>query len=157
MNSIMIGFASMSGNTEEIADVLKSHLENYGFHVTLDEIDEIDPEECKNYSGVLLGSYTWNDGDLPYEVEEFYEDVTETDLTGVPIAVFGSGDSIYPHFCEAVNQLESACQESGAVIVSPSLKIEYYPESDEDLSRCETFAAEFASFLTKRPLPYSTR
>ncbi|MFZ0369226.1 MAG: hypothetical protein WAM07_06475 [Halobacillus sp.] len=42
MNSIMIGFASISGNTEEIADVLKAHLKNYGFDVTLDEIDEID-------------------------------------------------------------------------------------------------------------------
>ncbi|MFZ0475843.1 MAG: flavodoxin domain-containing protein, partial [Halobacillus sp.] len=91
MNSIMIGFASISGNTEEIADVLKAHLKNYGFDVTLDEIEEIDPNEFKNYSGVLLGSYTWNDGDLPNEVEGFYENVTETDLTGVPIAVYGSG------------------------------------------------------------------
>ncbi|MGP4076061.1 flavodoxin [Halobacillus sp. K22] len=147
MNSILLGFASMSGNTEEIADVLKDHLENRHFHVTLEEIDEMEPEEFKNYSGVLIGSYTWNDGDLPYEVEDFYEEVTDTDLSGVPVAVFGSGDSIYPQFCEAVNQLEGACQESGAIIVSPSLKIEHYPESNEDLSRCENFAAEFASYL----------
>jgi flavodoxin I len=62
MTKILIGFASMSGNTEDLADLLKSHLEPK-HEVELQELEDIEPSSLSEYGGVLIGSYTWNDGD----------------------------------------------------------------------------------------------
>ncbi len=148
MAHILIAFASMSGNTEDIADVLKSHLTD-DHEVTIEEIDDVEPADLLDYDAVLLGSYTWNDGDLPYEVEDFHEDLGDVDLTGLPVAVFGSGDRIYPMFCEAVHTLEKQLKESGATLVSEGLTIEMNPDTDDDLERCRAFAeAVTAHFST---------
>ncbi|MCA0972091.1 flavodoxin [Halobacillus litoralis] len=146
MASILICFASMSGNTEDIADLLESHL-SAEHEVTLEEIDDVEPSDLTDYDAVLIGSYTWNDGDLPYEVEDFYDDLEEEDLSGLPVAVFGSGDSIYPMYCEAVHTLEKRVKECGAELVCEGLKIEMNPDTEEDLASCRAFAAAVSDHL----------
>ncbi|QSS98726.1 MULTISPECIES: flavodoxin [Pontibacillus] len=143
MASILIAYASMSGNTEEIADHIMSVFEDYEHSVTLDEMEELEPQDLLNYDAVLLGSYTWGDGDLPYEVEEFYEEMEELDLAGLPAASFGSGDTSYPKFCEAVNLFENRLQECGARIVQEGFKIEMALNVKEDYERCTAFARTF--------------
>lgn len=146
MAEILICFASMSGNTEDIADILTSHLSD-DHNVTLEEIDEVAPSELTDYDAVLIGSYTWNDGDLPYEVEDFYDELDEVDLTGLTTAVFGSGDSIYPMFCEAVHLLEGKLKESGATLACEGLKIEMNPDTEEDLAACRMYAESLLEHL----------
>ncbi|SIS45026.1 flavodoxin [Salimicrobium flavidum] len=143
MAHILIAFASMSGNTEDIADLLKSHLTKY-HEVTIEEIEDISPSDLSDYDAVLLGSYTWNDGDLPYEVEDFYEELEEVELNGVPASVFGSGDRMYPMFCEAVHTLEKQLKESGAVLVSEGLTVEMNPDTSADIEGCRILAQEVA-------------
>ncbi|QHE53571.1 flavodoxin [Pontibacillus sp. HMF3514] len=147
MANILIAFASMSGNTEEVADHLKDELEKQDHKVTLEEMDELNPTDLQDYDAVLLGSYTWGDGDLPYEVEEFYEEMEDVDLTGVPAAAFGSGDTNYPKFCEAVHTFEERLQECGAKVLQDGFKIEMALNTDEDYERCTAFAIEFSSKL----------
>ncbi|TGB03790.1 flavodoxin [Halobacillus salinus] len=146
MAHILIGFASMSGNTEDMADILASHLSSK-HEVTLEEIDDIDPCTLTDYDAVLLGSYTWNDGDLPYEVEDFYDELEEVDLAELPVAVFGSGDTIYPMFCEAVHLLETRLKESGAAVVCNGLKIEMNPDTEAEVVTCREWAESFSSHL----------
>lgn len=144
MAQILIAFASMSGNTEEVADHLQSKLEKRGHTITLEEMDELTPSELGHYDAILLGSYTWGDGDLPYEVEEFYEEMEKVDLAGIPAATFGSGDTNYPKFCEAVHTFEEQLKACGATIVQEGFKIEMALNEDEDYERCTEFAEKFA-------------
>ncbi|MFC0524399.1 flavodoxin [Pontibacillus salicampi] len=149
MAQILIGFASMSGNTEEMADLLKEDLENAGHTVTMDEIEELEADSLQQYEGVLIGCYTWNDGDLPYEAEDFYEELANVDLTGVKAAVFGSGDTAYPQYCEAVHTFEDQLKAQGAAIVQEGLKVEMAPTTDEDFDAIEQFGKQFAAFFNQ--------
>ncbi|RWZ58023.1 flavodoxin [Halobacillus fulvus] len=148
MADILIAFASMSGNTEEMADLIQSHLDEE-HRVTMEEIEDVEVSTLEDYDVVLLGSYTWNDGDLPYEVEYFYDDLEEVNLEGVGAAAFGSGDSIYPQFCESVYLLEERLKSSGARIITEGWKVDMTPDREEDLERCQAFVQAVDLFLKK--------
>jgi flavodoxin I len=147
MANILIAYASMSGNTEDIANILKNTLNTFPHDVAMKELEEITPEELADYDGILIGCYTWGDGDLPYEAEDFYDDLEGFDLSGKKAAVFGSGDTDYPKFCEAVRIFEERLVECGAEIAQEGLKIELSPETDEDVEKCKDFAVFFAERL----------
>ena len=73
------------------------------------------------------------DGELPFEAEDFHEDLENIDLSGKKVAVFGSGDTAYELFCEAVTIFEERLVERGAELVQEGLKIELAPEDEEDV------------------------
>jgi len=91
---------------------------------------------------VLLGAYTWGDGELPDEALDFYEEMDELDLTAVKSAVFGSGDTGYAIYCGAVDLFVEKLKERGAVILQDSLKIEYGPSAAEK-EACRQFGRQF--------------
>ncbi|MFC4077572.1 flavodoxin [Salinithrix halophila] len=141
MPHILLIFASMSGNTEEMAEAVADGIRGAGGRVTLKAVEDTNPSEMAAYDGLLLGSYTWGDGDLPYEFEDFVDEIEEgLDLKGVPSAVFGSGDTAYPLFCAAVDTLENLLQKYGAQILQPGIKVELSPE-EEELEACRQLGA----------------
>jgi len=141
--NIMIGFVSMSGNTEDIVQILQSELERKGCTVHIQELDQLYPSDFAQYDAVLLGSYTWGDGDLPYEAEDFVDELGESTLNGLAAAAFGSGDLDYPKYCAAVDTLEQTLASAGATIVVPGLKMEFDPNTPEKQAACRTFANDF--------------
>ncbi|MGQ0416045.1 flavodoxin domain-containing protein [Bacillus sp. HC-TM] len=112
--------------------------------VVLQEMEGMDAEELLAYDGIILGSYTWGDGELPFEAEDFHDDLENIDLAGKKVAVFGSGDTAYELFCEAVTIFEERLVERGAELVQEGLKIELAPEDEEDVEKCSNFAIAFA-------------
>ncbi|RSK25839.1 flavodoxin [Bacillus sp. HMF5848] len=145
MAKIIIAFASMSGNTEEIADLLKESMGPFNHQIDMMEIEHMEVEDLLPYDGILIGSYTWGDGDLPYETEDFYEDLLTLDLTGKRAAVFGSGDRAYPKFCAAVDLFEDRLKECNADIIQNGLKVEFTPDTPAEIDRCVDFVVSFAS------------
>ncbi|MBU3574114.1 flavodoxin [Priestia aryabhattai] len=152
MAKILIAYASMSGNTEEISELIKSNLEPFGHDIGREEIEQLDIQKLVEYDGILLGVYTWGNGDLPYEVEDFYDEIESVDLTGKKAAIFGSGDRSYPEFCAAVDLLEEKLELCGAEIVQKGLKIELAPETEEDIEQCNSFAIIFSKSLEESSL-----
>ncbi|WP_422388408.1 flavodoxin [Bacillus altitudinis] len=122
----------MSGNTEAMADLIEKGLKEAGASVDRHEAMDIDAELLHDYSHILLGAYTWGDGDLPDDFIDLYEEMEELDLAGKAFAVFGSGDTSYEHFCGAVDLIEEKVKELGGDIVLPSIKIELNPEGNEE-------------------------
>ena len=137
---IFIGYVSMSGNTEDIANILKDVLSSSSCEVEMGCLDSIDVETLTMYDFILIGTYTWGDGDLPYEVEDFYDELDHLDLEDVYAACFGSGDYAYPKFCEAVDTLANKLAEEGCHVFNQRLKIELGPELDEQVKECRDFA-----------------
>ncbi|AOH54408.1 flavodoxin [Peribacillus muralis] len=143
MSKIIMIFASMSGNTEEMADSIAAGIKESGVDVEM--IDIMDSPEASilgEYDGILLGAYTWGDGDLPDDFLDFYDEMEDVDLTGKKAAVFGSGDTYYTHYCAAVDILDEKLRERGADIVLEGLKVELTPE-DDDIKKCQDFGREF--------------
>ncbi|MFD1989864.1 flavodoxin [Paenibacillus nicotianae] len=144
MSKILVVFASMTGNTEEIADLIAEGIQSTGGEVELKQAMDCDADTLLEYDAVLLGAYTWGDGELPDEFLDFYEDMDELDLSGKKAAVFGSGDTCYEQFAAAVDILSNKLKERGADIVVEGLKIELNPSSDEK-ETCREFGKKFAS------------
>ncbi|WWY42181.1 flavodoxin [Bacillus altitudinis] len=129
---VLLVYATMSGNTEAMADLIEKGLKEAGASVDRHEAMDIDAELLHDYSHILLGAYTWGDGDLPDDFIDLYEEMEELDLAGKAFAVFGSGDTSYEHFCGAVDLIEEKVKELGGDIVLPSIKIELNPEGNEE-------------------------
>ncbi|WP_152446415.1 flavodoxin [Bacillus sp. THAF10] len=151
---VFIGYVSMSGNTEDIATLLYDELNSLGCDVLMECLDTVDTEELLTYTGVLIGSYTWGDGDLPYEAEDFYEELGDKKLSGVMAGCFGSGDYDYPKFCAAVDIFASKLNENGAQVFDQLLKVELSPESTEQQMACKEFARSFYFWLKERNIQH---
>ncbi|MGD6817603.1 flavodoxin [Metabacillus sp. 84] len=143
MSKVLILYASMSGNTEAIADLIGEGLTGKGMNITKLEALDADSEVLKTYNRIILGAYTWGDGDLPDEFLDLYDDMREMDLTGKFFAVFGSGDHSYEHFCGAADTLAECIKQQGGILVLDPLKIEFSPDRDEELL-CKDFGWQFS-------------
>lgn len=144
-NKIIMIYASMSGNTEEMATAIETGVKEFGAEIDVMDINDCpDVQVLEGYAGILLGAYTWGDGELPYEFEEFYDDMDTVDLTSKVAASFGSCDSFYPKYGAAVDLLDEKLQERGARLIQAGLKVELTPE-DEDVVACKEFGRALAS------------
>ncbi|MDR7002454.1 flavodoxin [Neobacillus niacini] len=138
----LIVYASMTGNTEELAQSIGKGICQAGGTVEIKDILEADVKDLKNYDGILLGSYTWGDGDLADEFLDFYEEMDGLDLTGKIAAAFGSCDSTYEHRGRAVDILSDKLLELGADVVADGLKIDLAP-TDSEIEQCTQFGEYF--------------
>ncbi|KAA9006315.1 flavodoxin [Paenibacillus spiritus] len=143
MASIMIVYASLTGNTEDIAERIAEGVRESGCEAVLREVDSCSASDLVQHDGLLLGAYTWGDGELPDEFLDFAEEWDEIELEGVKCAVFGSGDTGYAVYCGAVDIIEAKLREKGAELVQESLKIEYGPNAEEK-EGCRDYGRRFA-------------
>lgn len=146
MKTALILYASMSGNTEDMARLIGQQLSEKGMDVMFEELDLCMTDELFNYDVILAGSYTWGDGDLPYEAEDFYEELGDLNLKGKLVACFGSGDHAYPKFCAAADLLQRRFEDTGAQVFGEVLKMEGSPESDLEQEACTMFADAVAEW-----------
>ncbi|MEI4830348.1 flavodoxin [Bacillus sp. FJAT-53711] len=148
MSKLVMIFASMSGNTEEMADHIAGAIREAGKEIeVIDIMTSPEASVLEDYEGIVLGAYTWGDGDLPDDFLDFYDEMDKLDLTGKKAAVFGSCDTAYPKYGAAVDILIEKLQERGANVVLEGLKVELTPE-DEDVEACRRFGKEFANHLS---------
>src|SRR5699024_5262725 len=91
------------------------------------------------YDAVLIGTYTWDDGELPYEVEDFYIEMEDIDITGHIIGVYGSADSFYDTYGGAIELASDHAKHLGATLVDEPLNIDLEPNR-EDEARLAAFA-----------------
>ncbi|MCM2533927.1 flavodoxin [Neobacillus pocheonensis] len=138
----LIVYASMSGNTEELAQLIGEGINQAGVTVEIKDILMSDVVELKEYDGILLGAYTWGDGDLPDEFLDFYEEMNSLDFKGKMAAAFGSCDSSYDHWGRAVDILSNKLVELGAEVVLDGLKIDLAP-TDSEKEQCIQFGQSF--------------
>jgi flavodoxin I len=133
----------MTGNTEEIAEAIAKGVREAGVEPVMKSVLDARASELEHYEGLLLGAYTWGDGELPYEFEDFYEEMDRVDLNHKKAAAFGSCDSGYEAYGLAVDMLNEKMEQRGATVVLPGLKIELAPSASE-AEECSRFGYLFA-------------
>eukprot|EP00792_Barthelona_sp_PAP020_P005019 TRINITY_DN2458_c0_g1_i1.p1 TRINITY_DN2458_c0_g1~~TRINITY_DN2458_c0_g1_i1.p1 ORF type:complete len:1202 (+),score=301.91 TRINITY_DN2458_c0_g1_i1:190-3795(+) len=97
-DSILITYATVTGNTTGFAKSLAQKLSSGGANTVLKPMDTITAIELKKYLNVVLMTCTYGMGDIPPMGIEFYESINVLDddvLKGVNFAVFGIGSSAY--------------------------------------------------------------
>lgn len=141
MASVLMMYTSQTGNTELLTDILENELQQLGHKVTVKsfEFDVIDIDALADYDAVLVGTYTWDDGELPYEAEDFYIDLEGVDLTGQILGVYGSADSFYDTYGLAIELMGDRLKNLGATMIPERLIVDLTPNK-EDETRCSDFA-----------------
>src|SRR5690625_1131148 len=151
MGNILMLYASTTGNTELMAEAIVEYLENKQHQVVTKtfDFDPIDVEELLDYDAVLVGTHTWDDGDLPYEVEDFYEELDEVDITGQIAGVFGSADSLYDNYGGAIDVMVVRLEKKGAMMVPDRLKVDLVPDK-KDIIACQEFAQQVCKMIAEK-------
>ena len=136
-------FASITGNNEDIADIVAEALENNGIATEVDDISMVEVSEILDYDICVICPYTYDEGSLPDEGLDFYEELADTDLNGLVFGVAGSGDTFYgDDYCiDFDQQLAQANGTRGAAPVMINLA----PDEDADIQKLDAFAAELAA------------
>lgn len=139
MTLAKIVYASLTGNTEEIADIVAEAMENMDIEVEIDECTAVDAADFADADICVVATYTYGDGDLPDEIVDFYEDLQELDLSGKVYGVCGSGDTFYDEFCKSVDDFDAAFAKTGAAKSAENVKVDLNAE-EEDIQNLEAFA-----------------
>lgn len=149
MIQVLILYASSTGNTEEIADLIEKYLDPTVCETTMENIEmgDMDPQRLLQYDGILFGTYTYDDGDLPFETDIFCDTLRTVDLTGKVVGVFGSGDTAYDEFCAAVDLMKAEFKQQNARVIQHSVKVDLSPD-EEDLQSIKKLAKEFQDLTT---------
>ena len=149
MQACLMVYASMTGNTEELAEWIAEGIRKAGGSVDVKDILEADVTDLHKYDGILLGAYTWGDGELPDEFLSFYDEMDLINIAGKKAAAFGSCDSSYEHRGGAVDLLIAKLKELGADVVQDGLKIDLAP-NDSEKQQCIMFGQSFMEHITQK-------
>lgn len=149
MKRILMVYASMSGNTEIITDIIANQLRVLGYEIEIKsfDFDVIHIEDFNHYEAVVVGTYTWDDGQLPYEVEDFYIDLEEAPIQDKVFAVYGSADSCYDTYGRAIDLVAEQAEKFGAYVLQERLKIDLSPDKNDE-QRCLQFAQQIANQIS---------
>lgn len=124
----MVGF-SKTGNTYMFMDYLKQFnrdIEEYRFNIRGDVDIDISP-----YDLIIVGTNTWGDGKIPPNCKRFVIDNAlkyQKDWI-----VFGTGNSIFAHFCGAVDGISKILKDTNNNILYTFKYEQRFIEEDLDL------------------------
>ncbi|MCF6514822.1 flavodoxin [Lactobacillus sp. S2-2] len=150
MSKAHVVFATITGNNEDVADIVTEGLEDQGLEVIQSEISQTEPEELLDADIIVFCIYTYNEGHLPEEGEDFYNDMQELDLSSQIYGVAGSGDVFYEEFYNtAVDDFSNALKKAGAIKGSNEIKINLEPDQ-EDIEKLDEMTANLAKALTTK-------
>ncbi|NLR10606.1 MULTISPECIES: flavodoxin domain-containing protein [Lactobacillaceae] len=136
--NIQIIFASMSGRNQAIAGHLQAQLASRA-QTVVTEISQADAFDLTQADAVIVVSYTYHDGDLPDEAQDFFADLKELDLERTKFAVLGSSSKKHLHFGRAVDYFTMQLNSSNGEQVADSVKIDQDPD-EADWARVDQLA-----------------
>lgn len=148
MTVARVVFATITGNNEDIADIITEQFEKLGIDVTESEISQTDADEFNDADICVVCPYTYDEGQLPEEGMDFYDDLTDVDLTGKVYGVAGSGDVFYEDdFCVAVDAFGESLKKAGATQGADNLKIDLEPD-ENDIEKLDAFTHQLVEKAT---------
>lgn len=127
--NILLVFATNSGTTQTVAQLVTDNLTAAGHSVTTVEARMANPENFTGPQAIILGSPSWDfDGNEGFPHEDLLSlmDKMKTSTVSKPFAVFGLGDSSYKFYNGAVDHLEQFVSNMKGTLIIPSLKIDKY-------------------------------
>lgn len=139
-------YATMTGNTEEITDYLVEEFENQGVEVEKIEADDAEEDVFDDADIAVVATYTYGQGEVPDDFEDFIEDLADQDLAGKIYGVVGSGGKTKhaKTFAFAVDTFNDAFAKTGAKKGHEGVKIDEAPDDDD-----KVLLKEFVESLVK--------
>lgn len=130
---ILVVYATNSGGTEEVCEIVRDVLVNAGHVVMLQRASSTKPEDLGVRDLTILASGTWEhitkegirqESALESEWLSLREQSREHRTAGKHFAVIGLGDTRYTHFAAAADHLEGLVKIMGGVLVGLPLRVD---------------------------------
>ncbi|MGC9504196.1 flavodoxin FldA [Baaleninema sp.] len=140
MAKIGLFYGSTTGNTETAAETIQAEFGGDDI-VELHNIADADLSELEDYDCLILGSPTWNIGELQSDWEGCFDELDDLDFSGKKVAYFGVGDQIgyADNFQDAMGILEEKVSSLGGQTVG------HWPADGYDFS--ESKAVKNGKFI----------
>lgn len=145
MATAKVIFATITGNNEDVADIITEKFEKLGVDVAKEEISQADATEFNDVDICVVVPYTYDEGALPEEGLDFYEDLQDLDLTGKIYGCAGSGDTFYDDdYCRAITDFSNALKKAGATQGAKDVFVNLAPEAD-DVKALDSFTEQLVA------------
>ena len=117
MQNIGIFYGSSTGNTEAAAEQLQK--EFGADNARIFDVSDVKSSDLEGYSNLIFGSSTWGIGDLQDDFEGFLPEISNANLAGKKVAVFGLGDQFsYPDsFVNGIGEIYELLEDKGCEII----------------------------------------
>ncbi|MCM3668621.1 flavodoxin domain-containing protein [Mesobacillus maritimus] len=132
----VIVYTSVTGNTKELAENLYQSFLSKEVDIQIYRIEQFSTTYLNEYDAIVIGTYTWGNGQVPQEMRRLYRAFEMFEKKDKITAVFGTGDSFYPHYCGAVDQFRDMLYVHSNL--AATLKVELFPQQ-QDEKRCQKF------------------
>lgn len=132
---ILIAFTSLSGNTRDVARLVRERCRARGHAVSwietgIDELSAAGPDPCHDL--YLFGAWSDNGGRTPAEMKRFIAQLVQAVGKPRQVAVFGTGETQWgqEYYCGAVRRIAAFFDSP-----HPRLEIEQMPHGRRDSER----------------------
>lgn len=141
MATIGLFYGSDEGNTESIAYRIQARLGEDV--VEVHDIADVTQLDILQFDRLIFGIPTWDFGQLQSDWEEFWDDITETDVTGKTIALYGLGDQFGygDYFVDAMGMLHDVIIAKGPKIIG------HWPTEGYDFEASKALVAGTDAFV----------
>jgi flavodoxin I len=135
MTSIGLYYGSSKGNTEGAAERIKKEFDKTvkNGSVTLVDVKTGDITGMSEYDKLILGTSTWENGQLQEYWQNVISQIDKVDLNGKQVALFGFGDQyeFADTFLDALGTLAARVRERGGELVG------YWPTDGYNFDQSE--------------------
>ncbi len=147
-NGVVIAYASMYGNTEEMVDIIARQLAEEGVKkICIHNVSHTDESfilrDIYTYRGLIIASPTYNGGAFP-QIEAL---LSSLQLRGTSNKVFARVGS-FTWASAAVKKIDAMCEKLKFTVVGNAIEMKQGRTADV-AAQCQALAADFAKELTK--------
>src|SRR5690606_40819397 len=121
VNRISILFGTETGNSKKVATEFAAQAKKRGINVKLSSIDQYRITDLVKEEYTFLVISTQGDGEPPVTAKNFYDHIHQQHLSldKMKFGVLALGDSSYPMFCKAGEDVDSQLNKLGAKRIVP--------------------------------------
>ncbi len=142
-------YGTESGNSKKVANDLSSKIKKQGLPVKTKSLDQYKTADLSKESCLLVVMSTQGDGEPPATAKKFYDYLlgNEIKLDKLKYSVLALGDTSYPLFCKAGEDVDERLALLGAQRIVPMKKCDtdFEPEAKEWIDELLNSAVQSAS------------
>ncbi|MBC3766645.1 FMN-binding protein MioC [Neptunicella marina] len=142
MMQVEIIVGSMLGASEYVADAIEEQLAESEVKSKIHLQPDLNDISSENLW--IICTSTHGAGDLPDNIQQFYEQLQNANLEGIKYLLIGLGDTSYDTFCQGAKTVDDILQKQGAMQLAEPLFIDVLAHPIPETVACQWLAQQIS-------------